>query len=64
MVVVPGDIPVTTPEKAPTVATDGALLVQVPPAVASKSKVSEPTQSELEPLIDVGSALTVMFLVA
>src|SRR5438552_391935 len=39
MELVPGETPVTIPEEEPTVATPVAVLVQVPPAVASVSVV-------------------------
>ena len=48
MVTEPEDIPVTTPT-ADTVATDAALLVHVPPDVASVSVIGVPIQTVDEP---------------
>ena len=51
MVHVPGEMPVTTPEVIPTVATDGVLLLQVPPEVESVNALVEPTQTLAVPLM-------------
>mgnify|MGYP003330429273 CR=1 FL=1 len=53
-VVVPAEIPVSTPDAEPMVATDVLLLIQVPPAapVGFVIVVVEPIQTELEPTIE------------
>ena len=57
-VTVPAETPVTTPPLV-TVATDGLLLVQVPPEVGDKVVV-KPTQMEAAPVIlTTGKAFTV-----
>ena len=56
MVTVPGDTPVTEPVSEPTVATDVLLLLQVPPATASLSVITEPAITVLAPEIVVGAA--------
>jgi hypothetical protein len=57
-VALPEAIPVTTPALV-TVATDGSLLVQLPPLVGDKVVVA-PTQMLLEPvMLTVGKALMV-----
>jgi hypothetical protein len=60
--VVPAIIPDTSPEEIPIVAIPGALLLQVPPAVASARVRVRPTQSEVGPVIG-DKGLTVMLLV-
>lgn len=59
MIVVPPATPVTTPVVAPTVATDVALLLQVPPGVASLSVVVCPEHTSSVPVMADGNALTV-----
>jgi hypothetical protein len=59
MVAVPMDMPVTIPVEDPMVATPGALLLQLPPAVASARVVVEPTQVFSVPVIGAGVATTV-----
>lgn len=65
IVVVPADIPVTTPVEL-TVATEGLLLLHVPPAVVSESVIVVPTQVEEAPMIGpmaVVDAVTVNVIV-
>jgi len=50
IVVVPGDMPSTTPEE-PTVATDVVLLTHVPPLEVSKRGLVEPTHVDNIPVI-------------
>lgn len=57
--VVPATTPVTTPEREPTVATAGVLLVQVPPGVVLASVVVLPVQTDKDPDIAPTEALTV-----
>jgi hypothetical protein len=65
IVVTPVEIPVTTPDPAPTVATDVLLLVHdTPPEVASLSEVVPPTQILVLPVIASGTAITVTVLEA
>ena len=53
-------MPVTNPEVAPIVATDGLLLVQEPPDVASAKVAVEPIQyTAVEPPIAAGNGFTV-----
>ena len=52
MLAVPAPPPVTIPD-VPTDAVKGALLLHVPPAVASVSAVVDPTQTLGEPVIMV-----------
>lgn len=63
MTATPGDTPVITPVKVPTVA---ALenVYQAPPATASLSVDDAPTQIELLPLIGRGNGSMVTTLVA
>lgn len=49
IVVVPIAMPVTSPEDEPMVATEGSLLLQAPPVVASVRVVVEVTQRLSEP---------------
>ena len=52
IVAVPADTPVTIPVAKPTVAMPVALLLHVPPAVASDNVMTEPTQTLVGP--DIG----------
>lgn len=63
MVAVPDAIPVTMPEEEPTEATDGVLLLHVPPGTEFVNVAVIPTHTLDEPLITDGLALTEMFLV-
>jgi hypothetical protein len=51
MMAVPADTPVTRPEFRSMVATDVALLVQVPPRLVLLSETEEPAQTAAGPLI-------------
>ena len=51
MVVVPAVIPVTTPEREPTVPTERLPLLQVPPAVALVSVILLPAHTVAVPAI-------------
>ena len=64
IVAVPSATPVTFPVVAFTDAIDALLLLHVPPAVASLSKIVWPTHTVAEPDIDAGNAFTVMLAVA
>jgi ADP-dependent phosphofructokinase/glucokinase len=55
----PEEIPVTTPEEVPTVATEGSLLVQEIPGVAQLNTVVLPTHTVVMPVIGAGIGLTV-----
>ena len=55
---------VTDPLEEFTVATPGALLVHVPPEVASLKVVVSPTQTAAVPVIAAGNGLTVTIVVA
>ena len=59
IVVTPAEMPVTMPEVAPTVATEGEVLVHVPKPPAANIKVTSPTHSELTPLMGPGNGFTV-----
>jgi hypothetical protein len=59
MIVVPDMIPPAVPDEMPIVATDGLLLVHVPPVVASCSVVIAPIQIDFAPEIVSGSGFTV-----
>jgi len=59
MIAVPADTPVTIPE-VPVVAMPAALLLQVPPLVASLNVVVEPEQIVTVPVMAAGKGLTVM----
>lgn len=61
-VAVPADIPVTTPAFV-TVATDGLLLVQVPPVAGDKLVVLARQMIELPLILTVGLAMTVTLAV-
>jgi hypothetical protein len=58
IVVVPDAIPETMPVN-PIVATEGTVLLHVPPKVASAKGVVVPTQTVEDPVILAGVALTV-----
>ncbi len=58
MVALPANTPFTTP-LVPTVATDVLLLLHVPPAVVLPRVVALPAQTNKEPVIAAGKALTV-----
>jgi hypothetical protein len=60
------ETPVTTPEVDATVATPGALLLQVPPEVALVNQIVEPDATVLGPLMEavVGKGLTNISAVA
>ena len=64
MVVVPVATPVTIPLVEPMVATDGLLLVHVPPVVGSVRVVVAPTHTNGVPPIVPGAVLTVTTAVA
>jgi hypothetical protein len=64
MVVVPPDTPLTMPLDAPTVATAVALLVQVPPPVASLRAVVDPGQTVVVPVMEGTEAFTVTAFIA
>ena len=59
MVAVPWAIPVTTPVVLPTVATDGVLLVHVPPIVVLVTVVVEPIHIGATPKIGAAGGTTV-----
>lgn len=61
MMAVPAVTPVTIPVVAPTVATAGVLLLQVPPGVALLKVVVAPTQWRVVPVMPAttGAATTV-----
>jgi hypothetical protein len=61
---VPGVIPVTMPVPAPTTATPGVLLVQVPPGMALVRVELMPTHTSADPDIVPGIAITVTIVVA
>jgi hypothetical protein len=63
MLAVPAVTPDTMPDDEPTVAIAVALLVQVPPVVASPSVVVKPLHTLVAPVIDAGSGLTVTVMV-
>jgi len=60
IITVPAEKPVTTPEAGLTEATDGLLLVHVPPVVASASVVDDATHTVAVPVIAAGTGLTVI----
>jgi len=45
IILVPAEIPVTTPLEKPTVATEVSLLIHTPPEVVSLKEVVDPTQT-------------------
>jgi hypothetical protein len=51
---VPAATPLTTPVPAPTVATDGLLLIQVPPPAVFVTVIAWPTQTAPGPAIEPG----------
>ena len=59
IVVVPAETPVTIPVPDPILATPVLVLVQIPPPVASLSRIVCPTQVVELPVIAAGAALTV-----
>ena len=61
---VPADIPVTRPVDDPTVATDGRLLLHVPPGLISIKNAVVPTHMLLGPIMPEGNPLTVAITVA
>jgi len=63
MFAVPAAIPVTRPEPVTTVATDGALLLQVPPPVALLSVAVCPIHTVSRPVFDGNSLFTVTTVV-
>jgi hypothetical protein len=64
MTVLPGNIAVTIP-KGLTVATDGLLLLHIPPLIAGVATRDAPTQIVVDPVVKLalGVGFTVMFLV-
>jgi hypothetical protein len=60
---VPAATPETIPDE-PTVATEAALLLHVPPDVASLKDMTEPAHTEDEPEMAAGTVLTVTVAVA
>jgi hypothetical protein len=60
IVVMPGMMPVTTPVVGATVATAGALLLQVPPGVTSVTVIVVPGHNAVGPPIAAGNGLTVI----
>jgi len=63
IVVVPGRIPPTLPEVAPTVAVVDVLLLHVPPVVTSARSVADPIHVCNVPVIEEGIGLTVTTIV-
>jgi hypothetical protein len=59
MIAVPSDAPVTIPEVAPTGATNGLTLLQVPKGVPSVKPLVSPRQIPKVPEIGNGTAFTV-----
>jgi hypothetical protein len=59
----PVEIPLTTPEPVPIVATDGVPLLHTPPEVVSDRVVVEPAHSIVIPVMGVGGTymLSVLF---
>jgi hypothetical protein len=64
IVVVPVETALTIPEAASITATEGVLLVHVPPVTELLSASVEPRHSVAEPVIAEGMALTVTTAVA
>jgi hypothetical protein len=64
IVVVPTDIPVTTPVDEPTRATPTPALDQVPPVAILLNVVDAPTHATAVPVMPVGAELTVTVAVA
>ena len=63
MSVVPAVKAVTKPDPAFTEATNGLVLVQVPPVGVAESDEDRPTHTDGVPVIAEGSALTVTAVV-
>ena len=63
IVAVPADIPLTIPAPARTVATEGLLLVHMPPDVVWLNVVVDPVHADVAPVIADGVALTVSVIV-
>ena len=59
MVTVPALTPVTMPVEAPTVAVPVAVLLHVPPPVASVSVILDPAHTLVGPEIATGKEFTV-----
>lgn len=59
MVAVPADEPAVTTPLASTLATDGLLLLQVPPEVASLNELVPPAHTLSVPVIAAGAELIV-----
>jgi hypothetical protein len=59
MVAKPALTPLTTPVAAPTVAMPVALLLQVPPGVASLNVVDAPTHMNAVPVMGEGNGFMV-----
>jgi hypothetical protein len=60
MVAVPIDMPVTIPVANPTSATEGLLLLQVPPPVASLKVMLPPRHTVALPVTGEGNGSTIM----
>jgi hypothetical protein len=60
IIAVPADMPETIPDPAITVATEGSLLVQVPPASVLESAVTKPTHTWGIPSITAGRGSTLI----
>ena len=61
---VPDETLVTTPDDTSTVATDGLVLTQLPPPIASCRLMVPVAQTAEPPVIVVGNAFTVTITVA
>jgi hypothetical protein len=57
-------MPVTTPDAGSIVATDVALLLHVPPVLVVDNEVVLAAHAVVEPVIELGNALTVIVSVA
>jgi hypothetical protein len=64
MSVVPAVSPHTTPDKEPTVATAGLLLLHVPPVIALVNVLHEPSHTCGVPVIGYGARMMVTTFVA
>ena len=60
IVALPTETPVTTPVPEPTVATEGVLLIHVPPVEVVANVVDEPLQTLVAPVIGFGETFIVM----
>ena len=60
MVTVPAKYPVSTPDSIPTPATEGMLLVHVPPGVAQVKVSLDPIHKLGSPAIGAGAGFTVI----